>query len=95
MSHRLSVADALSTFAGQDATVREKLRRVADNIACTAIGRHDFPVRADDLPLFLQFAKFLADEAELSGVLAPERTRPDAVIRDGNGERYAETYEPV
>ena len=97
---RLSLADALSSFAGQDATVREEIGRAAravraaDDIACTGAGGCFF-IRRADLAALKEFIAFLEGEFELSGILAPERFKADAVVVDMNGERYALTGEPV
>lgn len=95
-ARRISTADALAGFAGQNEFARQGIARVTDAITCSVHGRHDFQVRADDVALFRAFAEFLAAEAELQTIgISPEHVKPDAVTRDMNGERYALTGEPV
>jgi hypothetical protein len=95
---RLSIADALQAFTGQDSVKRESIRRAAkaaDNIACTVAGGGYF-VSKEDLASLAEFVAFMQGEMELQSFgIVPDLGKADAVVFDMNGHRLATTMEPV
>lgn len=95
-SPRLSIADALAAFAGQDLATYNRIYTVADNIALCANRCGDFPALASDIALLKQFVDFLAGEAALQAVgIVPDLGAADAVYRDPDCERFELTGEVV
>lgn len=92
---RVHVRDALDAFLAQDALKARRIGSAADAVMLAANVGQNYPVRVADILLLKQFVDFLAAEADVAGLLAPDLGKPDPIIRDMNGDRLALTGEPV
>lgn len=94
---RLSIADALAAFAGQDLATYNRLRETAGSISICALGGcGDFPTLVSDIVLLKRFLDSMTFEAELQAIgIVPDLGAADAVYRDPNCERLQLTGEAI